>query len=221
MTQKEVSPRQARWLETLSQFDFEIKYIEGSKNVLADALSRIYSNEPKGTERAKSEYVPDMVSESEESENEYTRPLLGGRAAQIVTDAEVMSLEVRRNPARDRQAPKRYDPEIPGINELPKKKTAKGKKTESKNSPISDQLESSTPEVELEGETVPNKPTETSADDLAELEQVAKLVSEVDVIESIRDKYDKDESFGKIVENIEQFPGYNLVSGLLYMSEHE
>jgi hypothetical protein len=39
-TQPNLSPRQVRWYDKLTPFDFEIKYIEGVKNVVADALSR-------------------------------------------------------------------------------------------------------------------------------------------------------------------------------------
>ncbi|KAJ3554430.1 hypothetical protein NP233_g12425 [Leucocoprinus birnbaumii] len=39
-TQKKLSPRQARWLEEIGDFDFEIVYIPGETNVVADALSR-------------------------------------------------------------------------------------------------------------------------------------------------------------------------------------
>jgi hypothetical protein len=57
ITQKNLSPHQTRWLELISSFDFEIKYIPGETNMLADVLSRIYSNEKKGAVRAPSEYV--------------------------------------------------------------------------------------------------------------------------------------------------------------------
>jgi len=39
-TQPTLSSRQARWMETLSQFDFTIKYRKGNTNIVADALSR-------------------------------------------------------------------------------------------------------------------------------------------------------------------------------------
>ncbi|KAL7279389.1 hypothetical protein ACG7TL_007230 [Trametes sanguinea] len=57
LKQRNLSGRQARWLEKISEFDFEIEYVPGVENVLADALSRIYSNDQLGTVRAASEYV--------------------------------------------------------------------------------------------------------------------------------------------------------------------
>ena len=57
MTQKDLSRRQTRWLEVLCDFDFDIIYSPGKDNTFADALSRIYSNDAKGTVRAESEYV--------------------------------------------------------------------------------------------------------------------------------------------------------------------
>ena len=44
-------------MDVLSEFDFEIKYIPGDTNGLADVLLRIYSDEPKGVVRAESELV--------------------------------------------------------------------------------------------------------------------------------------------------------------------
>jgi hypothetical protein len=40
-TQPNLSKRQARWLETLAEFDFDITYKPGKQNTVADALSRI------------------------------------------------------------------------------------------------------------------------------------------------------------------------------------
>ncbi|KAJ3475739.1 hypothetical protein NLI96_g11638 [Meripilus lineatus] len=55
--QKNLSGRQARWIEKILEFDFDIQYVPGTENVLADALSRIYSNDRSGTVRAESEYT--------------------------------------------------------------------------------------------------------------------------------------------------------------------
>jgi hypothetical protein len=41
MTQKELLRRQARWQEFFGQYDFQIQYIPGEDNTVADALSRL------------------------------------------------------------------------------------------------------------------------------------------------------------------------------------
>ena len=42
MTQPHLSKRQARWLDMLAEFDFEVIHKPGKSNVVADALSRLY-----------------------------------------------------------------------------------------------------------------------------------------------------------------------------------
>jgi hypothetical protein len=43
--QRHLNSRQARWMEFLTQFDFDITYIKGETNLVADALSRYYEND--------------------------------------------------------------------------------------------------------------------------------------------------------------------------------
>jgi len=45
-TQPSLSPRQARWLETLEEFDLEWEYTKGVENAVADALSRVRLETP-------------------------------------------------------------------------------------------------------------------------------------------------------------------------------
>ena len=59
LKQKNLSAQQHRWLDMLSEFDFEIQYIPGETNRFADALLWIYSDEAEGVVRASSEYVDD------------------------------------------------------------------------------------------------------------------------------------------------------------------
>jgi hypothetical protein len=44
-TQKHLSRRMVRWIEYLQQFNFKIEYRPGKENVVADALSRLYSTQ--------------------------------------------------------------------------------------------------------------------------------------------------------------------------------
>jgi len=57
LNQKNHSGRQARWLEKISLFTFEVVYIPGSENVVADALSRLYLNDLIGMQWARSEFT--------------------------------------------------------------------------------------------------------------------------------------------------------------------
>jgi hypothetical protein len=38
---KATYPREMRWMETLQEYDYEVVYVQGKFNVVADALSRI------------------------------------------------------------------------------------------------------------------------------------------------------------------------------------
>ena len=89
LNQKNPSGWQACWIEKISNFTFEVTYIAGSENVVADALSWIYSNDSAGTERAKSEYTYFDVDNDDTSRVELVGmealPVLAGIEAQILT----------------------------------------------------------------------------------------------------------------------------------------
>ena len=55
--QKNLSGWQVHWLEKISEFDFNIRYIPGMENILLDVLSCLYSNNAPRTMWAPSEYV--------------------------------------------------------------------------------------------------------------------------------------------------------------------
>ena len=86
LNQKNLSGCQARWLEKISSFTFEVIY--GSENVVGDMLSRIYSNDSAGTEHARSEYMyHDVVDDDTASigGSPEAVPILAGIEARIVT----------------------------------------------------------------------------------------------------------------------------------------
>ena len=45
MTQPNLSKRQARWVEMLAEFEFEVVHRPGKSNVVVDALSRLHAVE--------------------------------------------------------------------------------------------------------------------------------------------------------------------------------
>ncbi|GKF48128.1 putative reverse transcriptase domain-containing protein, partial [Tanacetum coccineum] len=46
LNQKDLNMRQCRWLELLSDYDYEIRYHPGKANVVADALIRKERDQP-------------------------------------------------------------------------------------------------------------------------------------------------------------------------------
>jgi hypothetical protein len=48
--QRDLSRRQARWQEFLAEYNFEIKYLKGEENTVADALSHMPEEEEEGVE---------------------------------------------------------------------------------------------------------------------------------------------------------------------------
>ncbi|KAG9222102.1 hypothetical protein CCMSSC00406_0009287 [Pleurotus cornucopiae] len=84
LRQKNLSGRQARWIEKISEFDFEPVYIPGVENILSDALSRMYSNEPSDIVRARSEYTYfDVVEGQDKVEDVASMPILVGLEAMM------------------------------------------------------------------------------------------------------------------------------------------
>ena len=60
LRQPVLSGRQARWLEKISDFDFTVKYILSTTNILTDTLSHIYSSDLLGTTCSKYEYTLEL-----------------------------------------------------------------------------------------------------------------------------------------------------------------
>jgi RNase H-like domain found in reverse transcriptase len=83
MTQRKLSARQQHWINMLSDFSFEVRYIPGESNVFADALLRIYSNEATRTVRCKSEHIHEEDAPATPATlQKLTRPLITGVEAE-------------------------------------------------------------------------------------------------------------------------------------------
>ena len=85
LNQKNLSGWQARWLEKISSFMFKVVYIPGSENVVADALSRMYSNDSLGTQRWKSEFTYHDVVDNDTSNVDVFTPVLAGIEARVTS----------------------------------------------------------------------------------------------------------------------------------------
>ena len=88
LQQKNLSARQARWIEKISEFKFGVEHLPGPLNVLPDALSCKYFNDAPGTACAASDYT--------EHDDEEDLPLcLASFAASDLPESELISCAYR------------------------------------------------------------------------------------------------------------------------------
>jgi hypothetical protein len=86
VNQKNLLGCQACWIEKIGQFDFEVVYVPGVENMLADLLSQIYSNDAAGTVWALSEYTyHNVVNEDLRIDRSITMLVLAGVEAVAVS----------------------------------------------------------------------------------------------------------------------------------------
>ncbi|QRW21232.1 Transposon Ty3-I Gag-Pol polyprotein [Rhizoctonia solani] len=247
LTQKELNARQVRWLETINEFNCTIRYIKGSQNVLADALSRIYSEDKKGTEQAASEYMADIdgnntTGNAHTPTVQLTRPVITGMAAKVAAKSQVTLEGVRQNPACKRVALEQYNPEIPGRGNYgrigtraPKRRGTADKanwdpdrreefdeimngSTEAGSETRKTESMSSPASIELEGRNTTGNKVDPM--DRSDHRHITQLVSKIDIVSAIAEGYKKDKHYKKIIEEPLQFPQFELRKELIYFSKH-
>ena len=210
MTQKDLSGRQNRWLDVLNEFDFTIRYIPGELNVLADALSRIYSAEPAGVERATSEYVEeDGMGEAMNARTaRVLRPVYTGAAA-VGDFLPRRSARIAKHPKsageyRAMHEGRELRPDgIPSERETPAAVAENASVTRRQEREYSPEPPSRTPEVST-----------SVVDSMGDLGMAMP--------ESIRGRYDEDPYFRRIAEGAAgDHPTFVYEDGLLYMKHAE
>ena len=100
LRQSVLSEKQARWLEKISDFDFTVKYITGTTNILTDTLSHIYSSDLPGTTCSKHEYTLELDKDNlpriNQVQNNISQPL----EIQDIVYIKARLASVRKNPSR-------------------------------------------------------------------------------------------------------------------------
>ncbi|KAF8695684.1 hypothetical protein RHS03_07957, partial [Rhizoctonia solani] len=230
MSQKGTSPRQARWFDTLSQFDFEIEYIPGETNTFADALSRIYSNEHKGVQRAGSEYVSDVDTEEETeavgvAASVITQPVEAGPEAAVGAGEFVdIHAPVLRRSTRARRAPTRLD-QSGAEKRTSTKKAGKtnrtAENTESKKQQQPEVATGTLNQPEQAGEQPTAEREDTSGDEGPSYGAFAKAMIELDVEELVRGKYGEDNFFSLILRDPSSFPKFENTHDLILLNDRE
>ena len=227
LNQKNLSGRQARWIEKISSFDFEVVYVPGTENVVADALSRIYSNDVPGTVRARSEYTYHDVDDEEITIVE-DLPILAGLEARAAVQRHpwkaVPGAETGRPETSREFAARMWDGFIlkgpvqrkEGEGTSTKKQiiepsykprlTIRIKPTAAKNSTL----------PEIEGIAPTSSPPNTALTDL-----VSSSQGGIDLLSELRKNYHKDPFFELILKKPKEYRNFEVDNGLVYLKEKE
>ncbi|EUC56404.1 Pol polyprotein/retrotransposon, putative, partial [Rhizoctonia solani AG-3 Rhs1AP] len=217
-TQQKMSARQVRWMEKINEFDIEVNYIPGETNILADGLSRMYSNETNGVKRAKTEYVDETDQETphilvgstsitEPPTTEVTKPLYVGDEVK----AEFKLLQGPRRSSRVRKQVDRYG-QKPTPERNPRNKRVTVEKVEDKEAP-----KITAPKAEKIAEkTVKEEPqqaetkVETDTLETEEKTPLAKCVTEAQLPDCIVGQYKNDTLLKAIAQEPEKYSNFEI-----------
>ena len=192
-------------MDVLNEFRYKIHYIPGEMNVLADALSRLYSDEPAGIVRATTEYVGRDGSDNEHEDEgmDILRPVYTGAAA--VLDVQ---------PRRSARLAERPVPE--GTYRVLHEGTAgrarrKDPQPKSRRPRTTVEEEVSTEDAALKDE---DRPTRSSPSMISTAGDIGMQLPS-----GFRGQYSEDSYFRKIVSSPSDHPLFEYNDGLLYKKQ--
>ena len=233
LKQKDLSGRQARWMEKISEFNFEVEYAPGVENVLADALSRMYSNDAPGTVRARSEYTyHDVIDNDVLLTHRISMPILTGLEAAAVTlgaesgrpetsrefAARMRNFFVLKGP-RERKEGEDRDKKL--TIKIPARKSAEvPKETEdtSRETEVPEVPETEKVAVDVPVEETAKEPEQNMAKlDTSLLGVVSGGRDGIDLSAVLRNKYSQDLFFKTILENPKHYRNFEVDEGLIYL----
>jgi hypothetical protein len=235
--QKDLSGRQARWMEKISEFDFEVVYVPGVENVLADALSRMYSNDAPGTVRARSEYTyHDVISNDALLSHGISMPVFAGMEAATVVPrapgAETGRPETSREFAtrmRDHFVLKGPREQMEGGNgskkltiKIPAQKKPTIKIPARGDRPLVD-VESEKPSQEQDDDSQDQLPDgdglphEEQGPDTSLVGVISGGRDGLDLLAVLKDKYGQDTFFKTILDKLKDYRNFEVDNGLVYV----
>ena len=187
----------------------------GKTNVLADALSRIYSDEPKGTVRTTSEFV------SAEEEHLPSELLLNLVTTPLYTGTPMFLGATRRQSSAQQAFPnaKKVILKLPEVTarSLEGEGTKEVSLTED-NEPTTDEPISGTstePDTSDSAEDDPKDEEPIMLPDLVTLSE-----PELNICEDLRNQYNEDKFFSEIVRQPKNYKNFDVDNGLVYLKDN-
>lgn len=225
LNQKNLSGRQARWLEKISSFTFTVVYIEGSENVVADALSRLYSFDSPGTLRSRSEFTYHDVVDDDTStvDMDEVLPILAGVEARVATRRGSRVRRLTEKAALLRLDEASSDMDVPIVE-------APGRSEDSAAS-VKDRFTVSGPPEGGNTANIAENPAESivvpipgPSTDVVAVQGLTAMTQGslgIDLLAELRGKYHDDLFFRTIMEKPNEFRNFLIKNELVYLRENE
>ena len=207
-TQRRLNSRQARWMEFLARFDYDITYVRGETNLVADALSRYYENDQWTEPSDKPRYVTADARLDPEGED-----LPWDRFEEV---RAMRDDEVRARPLRQRRAPRRADEPVSFAPKHPVIEAVEARQREAADLVAHGEPNVAPPPADQPAPLAGN-PNPTVGESLGEFPDLRPRVEgDLSILSDIRVGYSDDTLFSKVLGNIGHHKVFELIDGLLY-----
>jgi hypothetical protein len=210
-TQKRLNSRQARWMEFLARFDFDITYVKGETNLVADALSRYFENDHWDDSYDESQYVNADARLDPEGEDLPWDRFEENRAMQT---ADVPRIE--GHPQWQQRAPRRADEPVSYAPKRPIIEGVEARQHEAAD--LAANKESSRPPPPSTGRSSPKDQVDpTINESLGHLPDLRpQIEGDRSILINIRNGYKDNPLLAKVLNNIEHHHNFETDNGLLY-----
>ena len=224
LNQKNLSGRQARWLEKMSTFDFEVIYIPGSENVVADALSRLYSNDSPGTVRSKVEYTNHDVMDDDTSvvdDSQWEIPILAGVEAQVATRRGSRT----RRPTEKAAAAASSSKSLSNDDDHLDERFVVRRPAQRKEGGKIPALPATPPNIQEDTPNGGEKDVRDEADNMSHLEAEGSLLAQgrmgIDLMSELQGRYNEDPFFRTILDKPKEFRNFEAKEQLIYLKKDD
>jgi hypothetical protein len=205
-------------MEFLARFDYDIKYVKGKTNLVADALSRYFENDHWDESHDASLYVnADGRLDPEGEDLPWDR--FEEYRAMRATDEEP---RISSRPQRQRRAPRRADEPVSFAPKRPIIEAVEARQQEAAELVAHKEgirettaAEHTTPAVEQSSQVDQTDPT--ISESLGQLPNLRPHVEgDLSILANIKDAYAKDPLCAKVLENVGHHKNFEVSDGLLY-----
>ena len=214
-TQRRLNSRQSRWMEFLARFDYDITYIKGETNLVADALSRYYENDNWEEPNEHAPYVNADARLDPEGEDLPWDRFEENRAMRAAENDPTTNTR----PQRQRRAPRRADEPVSFAIKRPVTEATEPRQQEAAELAAHKESEPGPPANERINErALPEQQVDPMVvESLGHLPNLRPRVEgDRSILTEIKKGYAKDPLCSKILENVGHHKNFEIVDDLLY-----